>query len=68
MLHTKFQDHTTTGFGGEDFLKIFTIYERGGHLGHMIWTIYTNFCSPFLRRLRIKCCFDLASSFREEDV
>ena len=35
------------------FLKGFTIYGCGGHHGHMTWTIYTNFGSPFPRRLHI---------------
>ena len=51
MLHAKFQDHRTSGSGEEDFLKVFTIYGRGGHLGHATWTIYTNSGSPFPRRL-----------------
>ena len=35
----------------EKILKAFTngIYERGGHLDHVIWTVYTN----FERRLHI---------------
>ena len=53
MLHAKFQDHRTSG-SGEDFLKVFTINGRGGHLGHATWTIYTNLVSPFPRRLHIK--------------
>ena len=32
MLHAKFQNHRTSG-SGEDFLKAFTIYGCGGHLG-----------------------------------
>ena len=40
MLHAKFQGHRTSGSGGEDFLRFFTIYGHGGHLGHVIWTIY----------------------------
>ena len=45
------------------FLKVFTINGRGGHLGHVTWTIYTNFPSNFT-------CngFDLPSIFRGEDV
>ena len=34
MLHAKFQDHRT--------LKV-SIYGHGGHLGHVICTIYINF-------------------------
>ena len=51
MLHAKFQDHRTSGSGG--LLKMFTIYGRGGHLGHVTWTIYTNICVPFPRRFHI---------------
>ena len=42
MLHTKFHENQSTGSGEKD-LKVFTIYGRGGHLGHVTWTIYTNF-------------------------
>ena len=35
MLHVKFQDHRTSGSEEEDFLKVFTIYGHGGHLGHV---------------------------------
>ena len=35
MLHVKFQDHRTSGSGEEDFLRFFTIYGHGGHLGHV---------------------------------
>ena len=47
MQHAKFQDHRPSGSGEEVFLKLFTIYGHGGHLGHMTWTIYINFRSPF---------------------
>ena len=67
MLHAKFKNHRTSGSGEEDFLKVFTIYGRGGHLGHVTWTIYTNFGSPFPRRLHIKFGFDWLSGFRGED-
>ena len=33
--------------------KGFTIYGHDGHLEHVTWTIYTNFGSPFQRRLHI---------------
>ena len=55
MLHAKFQDHRICGSGEEDFIKVFTIYGHGGHLGHV--TIYTNFRFPFPRRLHIKFDF-----------
>ena len=68
MLHAKFQDNRTSGSGEEDLFKVFTIYGHGGHLGHVTWTIYINFCSTFPRRLHIKFGFDWPSSFRGEDV
>ena len=67
MLHTKFRENRSTG-SGEEFLKVFTIYWHGGHLGHVTWTIYTNFLSPFPRRLHIKFGFNWPSGFRGEDV
>ena len=35
-------------------LKVFTIFGHGGHLGHVTWTIYINFRSPFPKRLHMK--------------
>ena len=66
MLNAKFQDHRTSGSGEEHFLKVSTIY--GGHLGHVTWTVYINFHSPFTRRLHIKFGFDWPSGFSGEDV
>ena len=68
MLHTKFRENQPAGSGEEDFWRVFTIYGRGGHLGHVTWTIYINFRSPFPRRLHIKFGFDWPSGFRGEDV
>ena len=68
MLHAKFQDHRPSGSGADEFFKVFTIYGHGGHLGHVTWTIYINFRSPFPRRLRIKFGFDWPGGFRGEDV
>ena len=39
LLHTKFQDQRKLG-SGEDFLKVFTIYGHGGHLGHVTMTVW----------------------------
>ena len=36
------------------FLKVFTIYGRGGHLGQRTATILATFGSPTLRRLHMK--------------
>ena len=35
MLHAKFRENGPAGSGEEDFLSVFTIYGRGGHLGHV---------------------------------
>ena len=39
MVHTNFQGHWPFGSGEEDFFKVFTIYGRGGHHGHVTWTV-----------------------------
>ena len=62
MMHAKFQDHRTSG-SRENLKTFFTIYGHGGHLGHVTWTINTNFHSPFPRRLHMKLVFDLPSGF-----
>ena len=54
--HTKFQGNWLSG-SGEDF-KVFSIFEHGGHLGLVAWTIYINFRSPFSRMLHIKFGID----------
>ena len=46
MLYTKFHDNRPTSLGEEDFLRVFTLYGHGSHLGHVTWTPWTNFCSP----------------------
>ena len=67
MLHESFK---IIGFQvlEKKILKVFTIYGHGGQLGHVTLTIYTNFGSPFPRRLHIKFGFDWPSDFGGEDV
>ena len=43
MLHTKFHENRPAGSGEEDFLRVFTIYGRGGNLGHVTRIMLTNF-------------------------
>ena len=62
MLHTMFRGNRSTG-SGEEIFKVFTIYGRGGHLGHVTWTIYASFGSLFPRRLYIKFGFDWPRGF-----
>ena len=68
MLHTKSQGHRPSGYWEEDFWRVFTIYGRGSHLGHVTRTIWTDFCSPTLRSLHMKYEFNWPSCFRGEDV
>ena len=42
MLHIKFRGNRPAGFG-EDFLRVFTIYGRGGHLGHFHFLVPESF-------------------------
>ena len=68
MLHTKFHENRPTGSGEEDFLVFFTIYGRGGHLGHVTGILQPNFPLLYPWMLNIKFHFDWPSSFREEDL
>ena len=43
MLHTRFQDYRSFVLEKKIFI-VLTKYRHGGHLGHVTWTIYTNFC------------------------
>ena len=68
MLHTKFRGNLLTGSGEEDFLRVFTIYGRGGHLGHVTKIPRIKFQCHYPRRLHIKFQLDRPSGFREEDL
>ena len=68
MLHTKPQGHWPIGSGGEDFWRVFTIYGRGGHIGHVTQTPRTNFGSPLPLRLHMKFGFVRTSGFGEKDL
>ena len=68
MLHTKFRENWPAGSREEDFLRVFTIYGRSGHLGHVTQMPRTKFRSPYTRRHHIKFGFDWQSGFGEEDL
>ena len=59
MLHTKFRGNLEKKI----FEGVFTIYGRGGHLGHVTQMPRTKFRSPYPRRLHIKFGFDRPSGF-----
>ena len=42
MFHTKFCGNRPAG-SGEDFLRVFTIYGHGGHLGHVTSIMSSDF-------------------------
>ena len=48
MLHAKFLRNRSTGSGEEDFLRVYTIYGHGGHLGHVTLIIYIHIDSPII--------------------
>ena len=66
MLHNMFCENRPAGSGEEDFLRVFTIYGRGGHLGHVTKMPRKNFRSPYPRRLHIKFGFNWPSGFGED--
>ena len=43
MLHTKFRGNRPADFGRRRFLNGFTIYGRGGHLGHVTSIMSSDF-------------------------
>ena len=43
MLHTKFRGNRPACSGEEDFLRVFTIYGHGGHLGHVTSIMSSDF-------------------------
>ena len=65
MQHTKFKDHRPFGSEGEDFLRFCHIW-ASGLLGHVTWTVWTNFCSPISWRLHMKFGLNRPSGFRGE--
>ena len=65
MLQTKFRENRPAG-SGEDFLRVFTIYGRGGHHGHVTQMPQTKYNLPYPRRLHIKFGFDWQSGFGED--
>ena len=63
MLLTKFRGNRPAGSGGEDFLKGFTIYGHGGHLGHGTSIMSSDFHFLVTVRFHKKFGSDRQSSF-----
>ena len=68
MLHYKFRENRPTGSGVEYFEGFFTIYGRGGYLGHVTQMPRAKYRSPYPRRFHIKFGFDWQSGFGERDL
>ena len=49
MLHSKFHQNRLAGSAEEDFLRVFTIYGRGGHLGHVTRIMSSDFHILYLK-------------------
>ena len=62
MLHTKFRGNRLAG-SREDFLRVFTIYGRGGHLGHVTSIMSSDFHFLVPESFHKKFCSDRQSSF-----
>ena len=54
MLHIKFRGNLSSGFRGEDFLRVFTIYGNGSYLGHVTSIMLMNFHFHVPKRYHIK--------------
>ena len=63
MLHTKFHGNRPAGSGEEYFLKVFTIYGHGGHLGHVTIIMSSDFHFLVPEIFHTKFGLDRHSSF-----
>ena len=63
MLHTKFHGNRPADSGEEDFLRVFTINRRDGHLGHVTSIISSDFHFHVHESFHTKFWSDRHSSF-----
>ena len=63
MLHTKFPGNRLAGSGKEGFRRVFTIYGRGGHLGHVPSIMSSDFAFLVPESFHTKFNSDLYNSF-----
>ena len=63
MLHTMFPGNRPAGSGEEDFRRVFTIYGRGGHLGHVTIMMSSDFHFLVPESFHKKFGLDRHSSF-----
>ena len=69
MLHTKFEDHRSFGYGANSFFEgCFTIYGHDGHLDHVTQnTPNKHFLPPPMNYPRV-IWFDWPSGYGEDGV
>ena len=63
MLHTKFRGNLPAGSGEDDFLRVFTIYGHGFHLGHVTSIMSSDFHFLVPESFHTKFGSDRHSSF-----
>ena len=63
MLHTKFRGNLPAGSGEEGFGRVYTIYGRGGHLGHVTIIMSSEFRFLVPESFHKKFGLDRYSSF-----
>ena len=63
MLYTKFRGNYPPGARVEDFQKVFTMYGRGGHLGHVTSIMSSDFYFLVPESFHTKFGLDRHSSF-----
>ena len=63
MLHTKIRINQPLGSGEEEFYRVFTIYGRGGHLGHVTGIMSSDFHFLVPESFHTKFGLDQHSSF-----
>ena len=63
MLHTKFRENRPASSGVEVFLRVFTIYGRGRHLGHVTSIMSSDVLFLVPESFHTKFSLDRHSSF-----
>ena len=63
MLYNKLRENLPAGSGEKDFLRVFTIYGRGGHLGHVTSIMSSDFHYLVPESFHTKFGSDRHSSF-----
>ena len=65
MLHTKLRGNRLAGSGEEDFLRVFTIYGLGGHVGQVTSIMSSDFHFLYLKAF-IQSLFQISTVVSEK--